>query len=103
VLKWLKPNAQVVALIKPQFEAGRERVGKGGVVRDPEIHAEVLRSIWHATSDLGFTPIDLIRSPISGPAGNIEFLIWLSVAPNNPIEPPCPIDDLLPRVLVERM
>ncbi len=103
VLKWLKLDAQVIALIKPQFEAGRERVGKGGVVRDTEVHAEVLRSIWHAANDLGFKPLDLIQSPISGPAGNIEFLIWLSVAPNNPIEPPGPIDDLLARVLAERM
>ncbi|MBI5566398.1 MAG: TlyA family RNA methyltransferase [Chloroflexi bacterium] len=103
VLKWLKPHAQVVALIKPQFEAGRERVGKGGVVRDTEIHAEVIRSIWQAAGDLGFNPIDLIRSPISGPAGNTEFLIWLRTATDDSIEAPPPVDELLPRVLAERM
>lgn len=103
VLKWVKSSAQIVALIKPQFEAGRERVGKGGVVRDTAIHVEVLRSIWTAASELGFSPIDLIQSPIAGPAGNIEFLIWLRVAPANPIEPPSPIDDLLPRVFAERL
>ena len=103
VLKWLKPGAHGVALIKPQFEAGRERVGKGGVVRDGEVHAEVLRSIWQAAAELGFSPIDLIRSPIAGPAGNIEFRIWLRAASTDPIEPPRPIDDLLSRVLAERV
>jgi 23S rRNA (cytidine1920-2'-O)/16S rRNA (cytidine1409-2'-O)-methyltransferase len=103
VLKWLKPGAQVVALIKPQFEAGRERVGKGGVVRDADVHVEVLRSIWQAASELGFSPVDLIRSPITGPAGNVEFLIWLRVPANDSIKPPCPIDEFLPRVLAERV
>ncbi len=77
VLKWLQPDAHVVALIKPQFEAGRERVGKGGVVRDPAIHAEVIRSVWQSAIEIGFSPIDVLRSPIEGPAGNVEFLIWL--------------------------
>jgi 23S rRNA (cytidine1920-2'-O)/16S rRNA (cytidine1409-2'-O)-methyltransferase len=103
VLKWLKPNAQVVALIKPQFEAGRERVGKGGVVRDTDVHADVIRSIWQAATELGFSPIDLIRSPITGPAGNVEFLIWLRVASDDPIEPPRSIDEFLPRVFAERV
>jgi 23S rRNA (cytidine1920-2'-O)/16S rRNA (cytidine1409-2'-O)-methyltransferase len=76
-LKWLRPDGNVVALIKPQFEAGRDRVGKGGVVRDPEVHADVLRTILQAAEDLGTIPFDLIRSPIEGPAGNIEFLVWL--------------------------
>ena len=67
-----------MALIKPQFEAGRERVGKGGVVRDPRRCMPMCcdRS-WQARETLGFSPIDLIRSPIEGPAGNIEFLMWL--------------------------
>ncbi len=77
VIKWLCPDAQVIALIKPQFEAGRAKVGKGGVVRDPAVHAEVLRSVWQTASELGYSPINLMRSPIEGPAGNIEFLIWL--------------------------
>jgi 23S rRNA (cytidine1920-2'-O)/16S rRNA (cytidine1409-2'-O)-methyltransferase len=77
VLKWLIAEAHIVALIKPQFEAGRDRVGKGGVVRDPQVHADVVRSIVQAARELGCTPIDLIRSPIEGPAGNVEFLIWL--------------------------
>ncbi len=77
VIQWLRADAHVVALIKPQFEAGREKVGKGGVVRDPVVHAEVLRTMWRAVRELGFSPIDLVRSPVEGPAGNIEFLIWL--------------------------
>ncbi|HZY43536.1 MAG TPA: TlyA family RNA methyltransferase [Anaerolineae bacterium] len=77
VIKWLKPDAHIVALIKPQFEAGRDRVGKGGVVRDPLVHAEVLRSILNFAHKIDLKPIDLIRSPIEGPAGNIEFLVWL--------------------------
>jgi 23S rRNA (cytidine1920-2'-O)/16S rRNA (cytidine1409-2'-O)-methyltransferase len=77
VIKWLKPDAHIVALIKPQFEAGRDRVGKGGVVRDPIVHAEILRSILNFAREIDLKPIDLIRSPIEGPAGNIEFLVWL--------------------------
>jgi 23S rRNA (cytidine1920-2'-O)/16S rRNA (cytidine1409-2'-O)-methyltransferase len=77
VVKWLKPAAHIIALIKPQFEAGRDRVGKGGVVRDPIVHAEVLRSILNFAYEIELVPIDLIRSPIEGPAGNVEFLVWL--------------------------
>ncbi len=77
VIKWLNPDAHIVALIKPQFEAGRDRVGKGGVVRDPIVHAEVLRAILNFAREIDLNPIDLIRSPIEGPAGNAEFLVWL--------------------------
>jgi 23S rRNA (cytidine1920-2'-O)/16S rRNA (cytidine1409-2'-O)-methyltransferase len=82
VLQWLRADAHVVALIKPQFEAGRERVGKGGVVRDVAVWAEVIRSVWQSALELGGYPIDVIRSPIEGPAGNVEFLIWLRTAPS---------------------
>jgi 23S rRNA (cytidine1920-2'-O)/16S rRNA (cytidine1409-2'-O)-methyltransferase len=98
VLKWLTSDAHLVTLIKPQFEAGRDRVGRGGVVRDAGVHAEVLRAIWQAAITIGFSPIDLIRSPLTGPAGNIEFLMWLRPGP---IEPPRPIDRLLPSVIAE--
>ena len=77
VLKWLCDEAHVVALVKPQFEAGRDKVGKGGVVRAAEVHAEVLCSVWEEASTLGFSPMDVMRSPVIGPAGNIEFLMWL--------------------------
>ncbi len=103
VLKWLTADAHVVTLIKPQFEAGRERVGKGGVVRDTTVHADVIHSIWQVAITLGFRPIDLIRSPIVGPAGNIEFLMWLQAESASPLEPTRSIDDLLSAVIAENV
>jgi 23S rRNA (cytidine1920-2'-O)/16S rRNA (cytidine1409-2'-O)-methyltransferase len=79
---WLKPTGQIVTLIKPQFEAGRFQVGKGGVVRDPEVHRAVLIEItgWAHSRGLGLA--GLIRSPLTGPAGNVEFLAhWLPGQP----------------------
>lgn len=76
-LRLLTPAGQVIALIKPQFEAGKEDVGKGGVVRDPRIHRRVLEEIWSLVADLGLRVAGLIPSPLLGPAGNVEFLIWL--------------------------
>jgi 23S rRNA (cytidine1920-2'-O)/16S rRNA (cytidine1409-2'-O)-methyltransferase len=86
VLKWLQIEAHLVVLVKPQFEAGRDNVGKGGVVRDPQVHAAVLRSITQAARDLGCSPIDLIRSPLEGPAGNVEFLMWLRPGVHGPVQ-----------------
>ncbi len=81
VAGWLHAAApdmpEVVALIKPQFEAGRRDVGKGGVVRDPAVHLRVLHEVLSMACEDGFTPLGLIRSPLKGPAGNIEFLVWL--------------------------
>jgi 23S rRNA (cytidine1920-2'-O)/16S rRNA (cytidine1409-2'-O)-methyltransferase len=71
----LAENGDIVALVKPQFEAGRERLGTGGVVRDPEVHREVLREVRDAMLALGLTPVALISSPLLGPAGNREFLM----------------------------
>ncbi len=73
----LDPRAAGVALIKPQFEAGREQVGKGGVVYDPAIHATVIERVREAAGELGFARIDVIPSPLLGPAGNQEFLAYL--------------------------
>lgn len=68
---------RIVALIKPQFEAGREAVGRGGVVRDPETHRAVLQSVASAAANLGLRLEGLIASPLRGPAGNVEFLgLW---------------------------
>ena len=67
-------EGEVVCLIKPQFEAGREKVGKKGVVRDPAVHREVLERFLDHAKDSGFTVIDLTYSPIRGPEGNIEYL-----------------------------
>lgn len=68
----------VVALIKPQFEAGRAKVGKKGVVKDPIVHIEVITNIVNASCALGFVPIGLTYSPVKGPEGNIEYLIYLA-------------------------
>lgn len=77
----LKPTGQVVCLIKPQFEAGREKVGKKGVVRDPAVHLEVLQMFTALAKELNFTICNLTFSPVKGPEGNIEFLGHLSMAP----------------------
>ena len=77
VQRLLKPGGWIVALIKPQFEAGSDQVGKGGVVRDPTVHAAVLRDTLEFAAGIGLAPHGLVRSPITGPAGNVEFLAWL--------------------------
>ena len=77
----LKPGqGQVLCLIKPQFEAGRENIGKNGVVRDPKIHQMVLDNFVALVHGLGFTILGLTFSPVKGPAGNIEFLGHLTLA-----------------------
>lgn len=73
----LKVGGQMVCLIKPQFEAGKDKVGKNGVVREPEIHEEVIRKIVDYADSIGFTVLHLEYSPIKGPEGNIEYLIHL--------------------------
>lgn len=80
IVRWLRPTGAVIALIKPQFEAGREQVGKGGVVRDPAIHRQVLETLLDWMAAEGWAVKGLIRSPITGPKGNVEFLCWLSRA-----------------------
>ena len=74
VTGWLRGRGQIVALIKPQFEAGPNQVGHGGVIRDPAIHQAVLQELtaWSASRELSLR--NLIRSPLTGPAGNVEFL-----------------------------
>jgi 23S rRNA (cytidine1920-2'-O)/16S rRNA (cytidine1409-2'-O)-methyltransferase len=73
----LRENGQAVCLIKPQFEAGREEVGKKGVVRDPAVHEEVLNHFLIYAKESHFTVLDLTYSPIRGPEGNIEYLGYL--------------------------
>ena len=72
--------ADCVALVKPQFEAGRGQVGKGGVVRDQAVHRQVLETVIAAATDMGWQARGLVRSPITGPAGNVEFLLHMSKA-----------------------
>jgi 23S rRNA (cytidine1920-2'-O)/16S rRNA (cytidine1409-2'-O)-methyltransferase len=74
-LKLVGPGAKLVALVKPQFEAGREDVGKGGVVRDPEVHERVCAQAKGWVESQGWTVLGVTPSPITGPEGNIEFLL----------------------------
>ena len=76
----------MVCLIKPQFEAGRDKVGKKGVVRDRKVHEEVLQSVTQMTSALGFTILGLDYSPVRGPEGNIEYLMYIQ-KPHDAHEP----------------
>ena len=81
VQKLLKPTGQVLCLIKPQFEAGKDKVGKKGVVREKSTHVEVLEHFLELADELGFTVRNLTFSPVKGPEGNIEFLGHLSMQP----------------------
>ena len=76
----LTPDAQMVCLIKPQFEAGKDKVGKKGVVRDPQVHREVIESVFAFTMANGFEIMNLDFSPVRGPEGNIEYLMQLCKA-----------------------
>jgi len=83
----LREGGRAVCLIKPQFEAGREAVGKKGVVRDPKVHAEVVERVLNLTQELGFTVLGVYHSPIRGPEGNIEYLMYVEkTAPVNNFE-----------------
>jgi 23S rRNA (cytidine1920-2'-O)/16S rRNA (cytidine1409-2'-O)-methyltransferase len=75
-MSFAKPGAQMIALIKPQFEAGRGEVGKGGVIRDAAIHSRVCDEVSAWLEDSGWAVQGLTESPITGPKGNVEFLIW---------------------------
>ena len=74
-LKLAKPGAKLVALVKPQFEAGREEVGKGGVVRDPNVRQRVCTQAKDWVESQGWTVLGVVESPITGPEGNVEFLL----------------------------
>lgn len=90
VAKRLKDGADYVCLIKPQFEAGREEVGKKGVVRDPAVHVSVIRSFLEFVESSEFTLMGLDFSPIKGPEGNIEYLAWLKKGAFEPGALPTP-------------
>jgi len=88
IKNFLTETGKIVCLIKPQFEAGREKVGKKGVVRDINVHFEVVESIYNYSIEIDLTPVNLSYSPIKGPEGNIEYLLYLS----NKIETPLPVE-----------
>ena len=83
----LKENGGVVALIKPQFEAGKEKVGKKGVVKEQSTHIEVVRAIYDFAQEAGFSVLGLSFSPIKGPEGNIEYLIYLKKGGETTVQP----------------
>lgn len=74
----LIPPKEVILLVKPQFEVGRDKVGKKGVVRNPKYRAEAISQVWQAAQEIGWNYQGLTVSPIKGPAGNVEYLLWLS-------------------------
>jgi 23S rRNA (cytidine1920-2'-O)/16S rRNA (cytidine1409-2'-O)-methyltransferase len=83
VKKWMEENAQVVCLVKPQFEAGKKDVARGdGVIRDPQIHKQVLLDVLTFAAAEGFALRGLVKSPLLGPKGNAEFLVWMDLKGN---------------------
>lgn len=93
VIKLLSENGEGVCLIKPQFEAGREKVGKKGVVRDKAVHSEVIEKIRSFATETGFSVLGLDYSPIKGPEGNIEYLIHIGLNKDNNTE--ISVDDIV--------
>jgi 23S rRNA (cytidine1920-2'-O)/16S rRNA (cytidine1409-2'-O)-methyltransferase len=94
IAKWLKAGGDVITLVKPQFEAGREDVGRGGVVRDRDIHTSVLAGIVEYARQHQWAIRGLTASPITGPAGNREFFLWLSLGDGGPFD----VDEAIRRV-----
>jgi 23S rRNA (cytidine1920-2'-O)/16S rRNA (cytidine1409-2'-O)-methyltransferase len=102
----LSAEGEIVCLIKPQFEAGREKVGKKGVVRDQKVHMEVIHLVSNYASSIGFDCINLDFSPIKGPEGNIEYLLYLKKLPFDKISEEYPLgtsimDNIITKVVNE--
>jgi 23S rRNA (cytidine1920-2'-O)/16S rRNA (cytidine1409-2'-O)-methyltransferase len=75
-----EPGGDLLPMVKPQFEVGRRRLGPGGVVREPELRVAALREVTQAAADLGWFPKGAVASPAPGPAGNVEYFVWLSAS-----------------------
>ncbi len=99
VFERLNPGGSAVCLIKPQFEAGREKVGKGGVVRDKETHIEVIETVTGFAKEIGFTVLGLEFSPVKGPKGNIEYLLYITKEAGEDAE--LPVSDIVERAHLE--
>jgi 23S rRNA (cytidine1920-2'-O)/16S rRNA (cytidine1409-2'-O)-methyltransferase len=93
--RWFGPHGRAIPLIKPQFEAGRRQVGKGGVVRDPDIHRQVLTDLLTWATVQGWGLCGLLPSPLRGPAGNVEFLAHLKLGVPSTLEAPVAIERAL--------
>ena len=81
-------DCEAIVLVKPQFEVGRQRVGKGGVVRDPAAHIDAITDVIEAAQPLGWKPSGLVASPLTGPAGNHEYLLWLTSHIDHEVDTP---------------
>ena len=90
---------EMICLIKPQFEAGKENVEKGGVVRDKSVHKEVFANVINCAKELGYFINNLTYSSIKGPSGNIEYLIWLSTRAGQEI--PFEVQDVVEEAFVQ--
>jgi 23S rRNA (cytidine1920-2'-O)/16S rRNA (cytidine1409-2'-O)-methyltransferase len=97
VKQWLAPDANIVALIKPQFEAGPRQVGRGGIVKDTAVHRSVLEELMHWFGENGFGVQGLTTSPVTGAEGNVEFLVWLQVGVDDGVGETA-VDDLLGQI-----
>lgn len=96
----IQQEGEVVSLIKPQFEAGREKVGKKGVVRDPKVHEEVIKHVCAYATTIGYDCLKLSFSPIRGPEGNIEYLLYLKKRIFNEMLEEVPVGQLLPETII---
>ncbi|MHB1119364.1 MAG: TlyA family RNA methyltransferase [Bellilinea sp.] len=95
IKNWVANTGQIIALIKPQFEAGRREAARGeGVIRDPQVHRSVLQDVLSAAVAEGYRVRGLIRSPLLGPKGNTEFLVWMDILPTHTINLNSVIDPL---------
>ena len=81
-------DCEAIVLVKPQFEVGRQRVGKGGVVRDPAAHIDAITDVIEAAQPLGWKTSGLVASPLTGPAGNHEYLLWLTSRIDHEVDTP---------------
>lgn len=99
IKKWVSENTQLLCLIKPQFEAGKKDVSRGdGVIRNPEIHKQVLLDVLNYAKAEGFGLRGLVKSTLLGPKGNVEFLLWMDLKPNNGS-----VDELVNHVMEEEI
>jgi 23S rRNA (cytidine1920-2'-O)/16S rRNA (cytidine1409-2'-O)-methyltransferase len=90
LLECMTEGADLVPMVKPQFEVGKERLGAGGVVRDPALRADAVRSVLAAAAELGLAPHGVVASPLPGPSGNVEYFVWLRRG--NPLDDAAVID-----------
>jgi 23S rRNA (cytidine1920-2'-O)/16S rRNA (cytidine1409-2'-O)-methyltransferase len=90
LLSCMTDDADLLPMVKPQFEVGKERLGSGGVVRDPELRADAVRSVLTSAGELGLRPHGVVASPLPGPSGNVEYFIWLRRG--NPLDDAAVID-----------